>query len=236
MRKEGKAGQLRAGPEDVDLFFNGGEVLVAGGEGGFAMDGEGGGKAVGVGEFVVGAEFGGCAGEVEIGIDDFDGELCNVFDDFAGDAGAMGAPSGIVHFAPVDDGHEQLTFACYAEMDEVLNFVRAGTVFEEGHDGAGVENDSLHGFEGFMALCSSQLALTFAVIEKNFQRGWITFQGSAEAADKFRGERLKDQAVLFLEEGDLRAFADGVLAAEFCGDDELALGGNGGDFVFHRGS
>jgi hypothetical protein len=30
------------GPEDVELFFEVGEILVAGGEGGFAMGGEGG--------------------------------------------------------------------------------------------------------------------------------------------------------------------------------------------------
>jgi len=51
------AAQLRGGPEDIDLFFDGGEVLVAGGEGGFAEGGEGGGETVGVGELVMGAEF-----------------------------------------------------------------------------------------------------------------------------------------------------------------------------------
>jgi hypothetical protein len=94
---------------------------------------------------VVGAEFGGEAGQVEIGGDEFDGELCNIFDDFAGDAGAMGAPSGIVDFAPVDNGHQQVASAGDGEMDEVLNFVRAGTIFEEGHESARVENDPFHG-------------------------------------------------------------------------------------------
>lgn len=36
-------------PEDVELFFEVGEVLVAGGEDSFACEGEGGGEAVGVG-------------------------------------------------------------------------------------------------------------------------------------------------------------------------------------------
>ncbi len=40
---------------------------------------------------MVGAEFGGRAGQVEGGVDDFDGEMGNVFDDFARDAGAVGA-------------------------------------------------------------------------------------------------------------------------------------------------
>lgn len=53
--------RLGARPENVDLFFDGGEVFVAGGEGGFAVDGEGGGEAVGIGEFVIGAEIGGGA-------------------------------------------------------------------------------------------------------------------------------------------------------------------------------
>jgi hypothetical protein len=47
-----------SGPEEVELFFDGGEVFVAGGEGGFAGDGEGGGEGVGVREIVLGAQFG----------------------------------------------------------------------------------------------------------------------------------------------------------------------------------
>ncbi len=92
------------------------------------MGGQGGGEAVGIGEFVVGAEFGGGAGQVEVGVDDFDGELTHVFDDFARNAGAVGAPCGIVDFAPVDYRHEQLPFACNAEMDEFLDLLRAGAV------------------------------------------------------------------------------------------------------------
>jgi len=76
-------------PEDVDLFFKGGEVLVACREGGFAVGSQGGGETVGIGELVVGAEFGGGVGQVEVGVDDFDGELTHIFDDFARDAGAM---------------------------------------------------------------------------------------------------------------------------------------------------
>jgi len=37
-------------PEDVELFFDDCEILVAGGEGGFEMGGQGGGEAVDVGE------------------------------------------------------------------------------------------------------------------------------------------------------------------------------------------
>ena len=107
--------------------------MVAGGEGGLALGSQDGSEAVGIGEFVIGAEFGGGAGEGEIGFDDFDGELCNVFDDFAGDAGAVGAPGGIVDFAPVDHGHEEVELAVYGLLEEGFDFGGAGTVFEEGH-------------------------------------------------------------------------------------------------------
>ena len=42
-------------PEDVEFFSDVGEVFVAGGERGFAMGSEGGGKTVGIREFVLGA-------------------------------------------------------------------------------------------------------------------------------------------------------------------------------------
>jgi hypothetical protein len=53
--------RLRDCPENVEVFFDGGEVLVACRWGGFAVGGQGGGEGVGVGEFVAGAEFGGGA-------------------------------------------------------------------------------------------------------------------------------------------------------------------------------
>jgi hypothetical protein len=64
-----------------------------------------------------------------------------------------------------------------------------------------------------------ELALFFAVFEEEFEGGGSGFQGAAEAADKFGGEGLEDEAVLFFDEGDLGAFADGVFAAELGGDD-----------------
>ncbi len=123
---------LGAGPENVDLFFDGGEVLVAGGQGGFTLGPwrRRSSRCRGV------CDWRGvrrrCASS--------QGRLrrfrwgAGFFEDFAGDARAMGAPSGIVDFAPVDDGHEQLTFGGYAEMDELLDFARAGTVFDEETD------------------------------------------------------------------------------------------------------
>jgi hypothetical protein len=58
------------GPEDIEPFFDVGEVAVAGGEGGFARDGEGGGETVGVREFVLRTEFGGSTGQVDVGVHD----------------------------------------------------------------------------------------------------------------------------------------------------------------------
>ena len=113
--------------------MDGGEVVIAGGEGGFAPGGERDGETVGIGKLVISTKFGGNAREAEIGVNDFDGKLCNVHDDFAGDAGTMGAPGGIVDFAPADDGHKQLTIACDAKMDKLFDLVRARTVFEKSH-------------------------------------------------------------------------------------------------------
>lgn len=110
------------------------------------VDGHGGGEGVDVGEFVIGAEFGGDAGEAGVGGNQFDGELGSVFEDFAGDAGAVGAPGGVVDFAPVDDGHEEAAFAGDCLVEESFDFGGTGAVFEEGHEGAGVENDAFHGF------------------------------------------------------------------------------------------
>src|SRR6266581_5310820 len=132
------------GPEDVELFFDVGEVFVAGGERGFAMGSEGGGKAIGIRQFVLRPQFGGAASQFEIGVHDFQRELCNVFQDFPRDAGALGAPRGVIHFAPIHHGHQQLALAFDAQANQILDLVRAGTVFKEGHQGAGVKDDTFH--------------------------------------------------------------------------------------------
>lgn len=50
------------GPDEVEFFLDVRQVFVADGERSFALGGEGGGETVGIGKFVVGAEFGGEAG------------------------------------------------------------------------------------------------------------------------------------------------------------------------------
>ena len=82
----------------------------------------------------------------------------------------------------------------------------------------------------------SQFALAFAVFEQKLQRGRIAFEAAAEATDELRRDGLEDEPVFFLDERHSSALADGVFASELGWDDELALGGDGGDFRFHTES
>jgi len=72
-----------------------------------------------------------------------------------------------------------------------------------------------------------------AFFEKDFESGGAFAEAAAEAADELRRDGLKDEAVLFLEESHASALANSVLAAELGGDDQLAFGGDGGNFGFH---
>ncbi len=121
-----------------------GEILVAGGEGGFAIDGEGGGETVDVGEIEVGFEFGGVAREFNIRWDQMDRQLGHLREKLPGESRALVPPDGIVHLAPIDDAHEEFALAIDGELNELLDLFGAGTVSRKGHDGAGVENDTLH--------------------------------------------------------------------------------------------
>ena len=138
-------------PEEVELFFDVGGVFVAGGEGGFAPEGEGGGEAVDVGEIEVGFEFGSLARELDIRWDQMDRQLGNLFENLPGDSRALVAPDRTVHLAPIDDAHEEFALAVEGELNELLDLFGAGTVFEEGHEGAGIENDTPHSVGRFTA-------------------------------------------------------------------------------------
>jgi len=126
------------------VAFEFGEVGVAGGEGGFAIGGQGGGEAVGVGEFMAAMELGCEFGEFVAGVDQFDGQLRDVGGDLAGHAGPFGAPDGIIDLAPVDYAHQELAFAFGGVRDELFDFGGAGTAVEESHEGAGVQDDAFH--------------------------------------------------------------------------------------------
>jgi len=95
----------------VELFFDDFEVFVAGGEGGFAVEGEGGGETVDVGEIEVGFEFGSLARELDIGWDQMNRQLGNLRENVPGESRALIAPDGIVHLAPIDDAHEEFALA-----------------------------------------------------------------------------------------------------------------------------
>jgi hypothetical protein len=79
----------------------------------------------------------------------------------------------------------------------------------------------------------SQLALAFAVLEESLKGGGFAFEGAAEAANEFRGERLQDEAVFLFEKGHLGSLFDRILAAKLGRDDQLAFGGYSGEFCFH---
>jgi hypothetical protein len=107
----GRESSALGGPEDVELFCDVGEVFVAGGEDSFAIEGEGGGEAVDVGEIVVGFEFGGVARKLNIRWDQVDRQLGNLRENMVGESGALVAPDGLVHLAPIDDAHEKFALA-----------------------------------------------------------------------------------------------------------------------------
>src|SRR5260370_3623494 len=85
-----------------------------------------------------------------MGVHDLQRELGDVFEDFACDAGALGPPGGVVHFAPIHHGHEQLAFAFDAQANQFLDLLSTGAVFEEGHERAGVEDSAFHSSDHVM--------------------------------------------------------------------------------------
>ena len=110
------------------------------------MEGEGGGEAVGVGEVVVGLKFGGDAREFQIGGNKGNGELSDSRDEVPRKPRALIAPDGVIEFAPVDDGHEEVAFAVGSKLQEALDFVGAGPIEKVRQQGAGIENHALHSF------------------------------------------------------------------------------------------
>src|SRR5260370_32318017 len=81
-----------------------------------------------------------------------------------------------------------------------------------------------------------QLALALPFFEQVLKSGWFAAERPAQTADKFRSERLENETIFLFDEGHLRPLVNGVFAAKLCGDDELTLGGDGGNFGLHAGS
>jgi hypothetical protein len=149
LRRGSRAETGLGGPKDVELFFDVGEILVAGGEGGFASGGEGGGEAVDVWEIEVGFEFGSVARELDISWDQMDRQLGNLRENMPGESRASVAPDRIVHLAPIDDAHEEFALAIDGELNELLDLFGTGPVSRKRHDGASVENDRFHSLGRF---------------------------------------------------------------------------------------
>jgi hypothetical protein len=88
----------------------------------------------------------------------------------------------------------------------------------------------------FIGRGASQFSLAVALREEEFQGLGVFAERAAETADKFRSERLEDETIFLFDEGYLRALVNGIFAAKFGGDDQLAFGGDSRDFGFHAGS
>src|SRR6516164_1918890 len=120
------------------------EVFVASSEGGFAINGKGRGKTVAVGQFVFRSQFSCTARQLEISVHDFQRQLCDIIENLPRDAGSLRTPRGVVHFAPIHHGHEQLALAFDAQADQILDFIGPRPVFKESHQRAGIEDGALH--------------------------------------------------------------------------------------------
>ncbi len=116
--------------EDGEFFLKKGEVGVGGDEGGALEQGEGGGEAVGVGEFVLSFEFGGEAGLFEFGGDDGYWKVGDLLDDVVGDAGTVGTPNGVVSFAPVNHAHQQSRFSVGGLMEQPGELFRTRAILK----------------------------------------------------------------------------------------------------------
>jgi hypothetical protein len=87
-----------------------------------------------------------------------------------------------------------------------------------------------------MAWSALEFSLSAALREENLQSLGVFAEAAAEAADKFQSKRLENEAIFLFDEGNLSSLFDGVLAAELGRDDELSLGGDGGDLCLHASS
>src|SRR5271169_1988550 len=121
-----------------------GEVFIASSEGGFSIDREGRGKAVAVGQFVFRSQFSCTARQFEISVHDFQRQLCDIIENLPRDPGSLHTPRGVVHFAPIHHGHEQLALAFDAQTKQILDFIGPRPIFKEGHQRAGIEDGALH--------------------------------------------------------------------------------------------
>src|SRR5882672_3045672 len=88
----------------------------------------------------------------------------------------------------------------------------------------------------FIGWGASQFSLPAALREENFWSLGVFTEAAAQTTDKFRSERLENKTIFLFDEGDLGALFDRIFAAELGGDDQLAVGGDGGDCSLHGNS
>src|SRR5260370_19793970 len=69
---------------------------------------------------------------------------------------------------------------------------------------------------------ASQLSLAPTLFEEKFQSLGVFAEAATEAADKFRSERLEDEAVFLFHEGHPCSLLFRILSPELLGDDPLA--------------
>jgi hypothetical protein len=165
-----------------------------------------------------------------------DRQFGHLSENVPGESGALVAPNGIVDLAPINDAHEEFALAIDGELKELLDLFGAGAVDRKGYDGAGVENDAFHGSRRFTVRGASQLSLSASFLKEIFESFGVFAEAAAQTADKLRSEWLENETVFLFHEGHLGPFFDGVFAAKLRGDDQLAFGGDRGDFGFHAGS
>src|SRR5260370_24565618 len=70
---------------------------------------------------------------------------------------------------------------------------------------------------------ASQLSLAPTLFEEKFQSLGVFAEAATETADKFRSERLEDEAVFLFDEGPLCPLFYGILSAKFLGNYEPTL-------------
>jgi len=61
---------------------------------------------------------------------------------------------------------------------------------------------------------ASQFSVPAALGKENFESLGVFAEAAAETADKFRSKRLENETIFLFDEGHLRPFLDGILAAK----------------------
>lgn len=130
--------------EEAQFFLEEREIGVGGDEGRVAQESERRSKAIGVGQLVLGFEFGGQARLLEINRNYLNRELGDIFNSFASYAGPATIPNDVVNLAPVDNTEKQPISASMGKLDEAGDLLSARFISEQCDQRAGVEHSPFH--------------------------------------------------------------------------------------------